>query len=34
LLSGGKAHSRWSTLQRNLIDRAEQNVELQSTNMR
>lgn len=32
LLNGGKAHSRWPTLQRNLIDRAEQNIELQTTN--
>jgi hypothetical protein len=34
LLNGGKAHSRWPTLERNLIDRAEQNIELQTTNVR
>lgn len=31
LLKGGKAHSRWPNLERNLIDRAEQNIELQTT---
>jgi hypothetical protein len=32
LFKGGKAHLRWPTLERNLIDRAEQNIELQTTN--
>jgi hypothetical protein len=30
LLKGGKAHSRWPSLERNLIDRAEQNIELET----
>jgi hypothetical protein len=30
LAKGGKAHARWPTLERNLIDRAEQNIELQT----
>jgi len=32
LLKGGRAHARWPGLERNLIDRAEQNIELQRTN--
>jgi len=34
LEKGGKAHARWPSLERNLIDRAEQNIEVQTASER